>query len=194
MRYPSYPISGFHIMIRGEGWLITPSEPPRALVPGDVVFTAAGAAYGLGHAPARLESLPTAELGPGHPAVEDADTVFLCGAYWITHGEAHPYLRSLPAVLTAGPAKPWTAQQLSDHAGLPRREFARRFTEVTGRPLRAFLTESRLALGAQLLHDSDLTLAAIARQVGYSTEFAFSGAFRRAYGVSPGRYRKASTR
>ncbi|WP_051571616.1 helix-turn-helix domain-containing protein [Cryptosporangium arvum] len=104
-----------------------------------------------------------------------------------------PAIAAVVGQIASSPAKPWTAQQLSDHAGLPRREFARRFTEVTGRPLRAFLTESRLALGAQLLHGSDLTLAAIARQVGYSTEFAFSGAFRRAYGVSPGRYRKAST-
>lgn len=32
-------------------------------------------------------------------------------------------------------------------------------------------------------------LATIARQVGYSTEFAFGVAFRREYGISPGRFR-----
>ncbi|MEO3789648.1 helix-turn-helix domain-containing protein [Nonomuraea sp. B10E15] len=43
---------------------------------------------------------------------------------------------------------------------------------------------------AILLRESDAPLAAIARQVGYSTEFAFSAAFRREYGMSPGGFRR----
>ena len=261
LRYPGYPVSGFHILIRGGGWLITPADPPRALAPGDVVFTAAGAPHGLSHQPVELESLPVAVLGGADPGVEDADAVFLCGAYWLAHGSSHPYLRSLPGVMAispdydrnrhlralidlldvevsgaapggevsrpalldlvlthvlrewlvqhpaedgvgdpaiaavvrlirARPEEPWTVQRLSEEAGLPRREFTRRFAEATGRPLRTYLTEFRLARGAQLLRESDVPLAAIARRVGYSTEFAFGGAFRREYGISPGRFRK----
>ncbi|WP_210569335.1 AraC family transcriptional regulator [Streptomyces sp. GESEQ-4] len=37
------------------------------------------------------------------------------------------------------------------------------------------------------------TPATIARQVGYSTEFAFSAAFRREYGVSPARFCRTPT-
>ncbi|MFI5842566.1 helix-turn-helix domain-containing protein [Catenuloplanes sp. NPDC051500] len=39
------------------------------------------------------------------------------------------------------------------------------------------------------LRETDVPLAAIARRVGYSTEFAFGAAFRREYGIAPGRFR-----
>lgn len=260
-RYPGYPVSGFHILVRGDAWLITATGAPRALAPGDVVFTAVGAPHGLSHTPARLELLPPAVLGGDAP--RDADAVFLCGAYWLTHGRPHPYLRSLPDVMSVSPdydrnrhlrplvdlldaevseatlgaevsrpalldllltqvlrewlvrnpveagisdpaiaaairlvrdspEKPWTMQQLCEEVGLARREFTRRFTEAAGKPPRAYLTELRLAYGARLLRESHAPLAAIARRAGYSTEFAFGGAFRREYGISPGRFRKAA--
>ncbi|CAN5509306.1 hypothetical protein BH10ACT9_BH10ACT9_07330 [soil metagenome] len=34
------------------------------------------------------------------------------------------------------------------------------------------------------------TIAVVARQVGYSTPFAFSSAFKRAYGISPNEHRQ----
>ncbi|GAB2966563.1 hypothetical protein GCM10023080_030680 [Streptomyces pseudoechinosporeus] len=37
-------------------------------------------------------------------------------------------------------------------------------------------------------------LATIARQVGYSTEFAFGAAFRREYGIASGRFRDLESR
>ena len=39
---------------------------------------------------------------------------------------------------------------------------------------------------------SGLVIAAVARQVGYSTPFALSSAFKRAYGVSPNTHRATS--
>ena len=52
-----------------------------------------------------------------------------------------------------------------------------------------YLTGWRLTYGARLLRETPAPLATVARQVGYSSEFAFGGAFRRRYGVSPGRFR-----
>ena len=82
--------------------------------------------------------------------------------------------------------------RLSDVVGLPRTVFTRRFTEGVGRPPMSYLTSWRLSLGARALRETDATLATIAREVGYSTEFAFSGAFTREYGVSPGRFRRST--
>ena len=55
-----------------------------------------------------------------------------------------------------------------------------------------YLMEWRLNCAARLLRETDAPLAVIARQVGYSTEYAFAGAFRREYGVPPGRFRDAT--
>jgi AraC-like DNA-binding protein len=88
------------------------------------------------------------------------------------------------------PQRQWTVAGLSEAAELPRTVFTRRFTAMVGQPPIRYLTTWRLGRGARLLRESDAPLAAIARQVGYSTEFAFAGAFRREYGVSPGRFRR----
>lgn len=88
------------------------------------------------------------------------------------------------------PQRQWTVQRLSATAGLPRTVFTRRFTTAVGQPPMRYLIGWRLSRGAQLLRETDAPLATIAGQVGYSTEFSFSAAFRREYGVSPGRFRR----
>ena len=47
-------------------------------------------------------------------------------------------------------------------------------------------------LAAQRLRNSDDTVAAIARSVGYGSEYAFSRAFTRSRGIPAGRYRTHS--
>jgi AraC-like DNA-binding protein len=42
-----------------------------------------------------------------------------------------------------------------------------------------------MTLAADLLHDTDDTIATIAREVGYHDAFAFSVAFKRAHSISP---------
>lgn len=87
------------------------------------------------------------------------------------------------------PAHPWTVAELAAAVGVSRAVFARRFTGLVGEPPIAFLTHWRLALAADLLRDSGNTIAAVARRVGYSTPFALSSAFKRAYGMSPNAHR-----
>ncbi|MGO4445443.1 AraC family transcriptional regulator [Mycobacterium sp. 2YAF39] len=87
------------------------------------------------------------------------------------------------------PAHPWTVANLAAAVGCSRTVFARRFTDLVGEPPIAFLTSWRLALAADLLRSSQATIGAVARQVGYSTPFALSSAFKRAYGVSPNTHR-----
>jgi len=84
---------------------------------------------------------------------------------------------------------PVTVANLAAAVGSSRAVFARRFTDLVGEPPIAFLTGWRLALAADLLRDRRMTIAAVARQVGYSTPFALSSAFKRTYGVSPNAHR-----
>jgi len=90
------------------------------------------------------------------------------------------------------PEHPWTVANLAAAVGCSRALFARRFADLVGEPPIAFLTGWRLALAADLLRAGGATVASVARQVGYGTPFALSGAFKRAYGVSPNAYRAAA--
>ena len=73
---------------------------------------------------------------------------------------------------------------------MSRAAFARRFSAMTGRPPLAYLTWWRMVLAGRLLRSSDASLDAVAGQVGYTSEFAFAKAFKRHFGVAPGRYRR----
>ncbi|WP_345396898.1 helix-turn-helix transcriptional regulator [Nonomuraea salmonea] len=59
-----------------------------------------------------------------------------------------------------------------------------------GTPPLAYLTSWRLATAARLLLESDAPVSEVAERVGYGSEFAFGNAFKREYGVAPGRFRR----
>jgi AraC-like DNA-binding protein len=85
---------------------------------------------------------------------------------------------------------PWSVRRLSEVAGLSRTVFTERFSSSIGKPPMAYVSSARLALAARLLRGTNRPLSAIAHEVGYTSEFAFAAAFRRAYGVPPGRFRR----
>ncbi|MFE0772594.1 AraC family transcriptional regulator [Streptomyces sp. NPDC058861] len=92
--------------------------------------------------------------------------------------------------LHADPAAPWTVDRLAAEAGVSRATLVRRFTARVGRAPMAYLTWWRLNRAAALLRNGADPLGAVARRVGYSTPYALSHAFRREFGVTPGRYRE----
>ncbi|WP_089315620.1 AraC family transcriptional regulator [Actinomadura mexicana] len=86
-------------------------------------------------------------------------------------------------------AHPWTVADLAAGAGVSRAALAQRFAKLIGEPPMAYLTGVRLAQAADLLRETDATLEAVARRVGYGNAFALSTAFKREHGVSPQEYR-----
>jgi transcriptional regulator GlxA family with amidase domain len=63
-----------------------------------------------------------------------------------------------------------------------------------GESPKRYIVRTRLAHAADLLCTTDASLAQVAARAGYGTEFSFSKAFRRAFGVAPGGYRARSLR
>ncbi|WP_369392677.1 cupin domain-containing protein [Streptomyces sp. CG1] len=102
---------------------------------------------------------------------------------------ADPVVGRALRLLQDDPAHPWTVAALAAKAGVSRAALARRFTGLVGEPPMSYLTGWRLALAADRLRDTDLTLDTIARHVGYGSAFALSTAFKRVYGVSPQEHR-----
>jgi AraC-like DNA-binding protein len=90
--------------------------------------------------------------------------------------------------------RPWTLDELAGQSGLSRATLTRRFTLVIGEPPLRYLRRLRMELAARRLRESDDSLAVIAKRVGYTSEFAFSRAFSRTFGLAPSRYRTATRR
>lgn len=87
------------------------------------------------------------------------------------------------------PGRPWTLEDLGHCVGLGRSAFAARFTRLVGQPMHRYLIARRMDEAAFLLEASDDGIARIATRIGYETLAAFSKAFLRHHGLSPGRYR-----
>lgn len=88
------------------------------------------------------------------------------------------------------PARQWSVDELARCAGLSRAAFARRFTTLVGQPPLTYLTWWRMTIAAKLLQASDVPANVVAGKVGYTSEYAFAHAFKRAYGQPPGAYRR----
>jgi AraC-like DNA-binding protein len=104
---------------------------------------------------------------------------------------ADPVVGPALKLIQHNPARPWTVAALAAQVGVSRAALAKRFTDLVGEPPMAYLTNWRLTLAADLLREPDATIAAVAHQVGYSTSFALSTAFKRVHGLSPREHRAA---
>jgi AraC-like DNA-binding protein len=88
----------------------------------------------------------------------------------------------------AMPDRGWTVADLAREAAMSRSGFHERFHQAVGMAPMEYLTAWRLALAKDLLRRQELSIGAIARQVGYRSASAFSVAFMRSVGVSPKAY------
>jgi AraC-like DNA-binding protein len=95
------------------------------------------------------------------------------------------------ALLHRRPARCWTVDILARQVGASRSTLAERFAHFLDEPPMTYLARWRLQLGARLLLSTRLSVLEVAARVGYVSEAAFNRAFRREYGLPPGRYRHA---
>jgi AraC-like DNA-binding protein len=86
-------------------------------------------------------------------------------------------------------AQRWRVSGLASEVGMSRTSFAERFKSLVGMPPLEYLTRWRMTIARDALRREDANLAAIAEAIGYESDTAFSLAFKRMFGSSPGRYR-----
>jgi transcriptional regulator GlxA family with amidase domain len=107
---------------------------------------------------------------------------------WLA-GARDAQIGTVLALLHRDPSRPWTLEELAKAAGLSRSVLAERFQQYLGEPPIAYLTRWRHQLAAQRLAASSDGVARIAADVGYRSEAAFNRAFKRAFGLTPARFR-----
>lgn len=92
----------------------------------------------------------------------------------------------------ARPGEEWTLASLARQASMSRSAFAERFSVLVGEPPMRYLAGWRLERAHAELTGTDEPIASISRRVGYSSEAAFSRAFKRHHGVTPGAVRRGT--
>jgi AraC-like DNA-binding protein len=86
-------------------------------------------------------------------------------------------------------ARRWKVEDLASEVGMSRTTFAERFKAHVGTPPLDYLIRWRMTLARNALKSDKEPLSTIATNIGYESETAFSLAFKRTFGQSPGRYR-----
>ena len=110
---------------------------------------------------------------------------------WLA-GVRDPVVGRALAALHGAPRDTWTVEGLARLVGLSRSVLAERFTALVGQPPMQYLAMWRMQLASRLLADGG-QVAAVAAAVGYESEAAFSRAFKKLVGHTPGSWRDHAT-
>lgn len=88
------------------------------------------------------------------------------------------------------PERDWSLESLAEVAAMSRSAFAARFSEKVGMPAMHYVTRWRMHVAMGWLQEREVGVAELAERLGYQSEAAFSRAFKRCIGVSPGSVRR----
>ncbi|WP_256577652.1 MULTISPECIES: AraC family transcriptional regulator [unclassified Pseudomonas] len=104
-----------------------------------------------------------------------------------------PRLGAAIHAIHADPARAWTVQALANVAGMSRSTFALRFKQKSGVAPLDYALRWRMQLAARRLRaNRHTTVSAVAQQLGYDSDSAFSHAFKRVMKCSPRDYRDSA--
>ncbi len=101
-----------------------------------------------------------------------------------------PQIGRAISLIHRDPARTWTVASLADEVAMSRSAFAARFVELVGEPPMHYVTRWRMHAAVTWLREGDATLGELALRLGYQSEAAFSRAFKRFMGLSPGAVRR----
>ena len=86
--------------------------------------------------------------------------------------------------------EPLSLEQLSEIAYMSKYHFLRSFQKEYGVTPFQYIAEMRMSLSKTMLTTTNLSIAQIAYDLGYSNESAFIRAFTRIVGISPGKFKR----
>jgi AraC-like DNA-binding protein len=132
---------------------------------------------------ARILDLLFIQILRAWAAGTDAEPNWLAGAL-------DPQIGPALSAIHRDPGHDWTVKKLARACSLSRSAFAARFVARVGKPPASYLAHVRLDAATGLLRDTPLPVVLIAEKVGYTSEAAFSRAFKQRYGTPPARWRR----
>ena len=83
-----------------------------------------------------------------------------------------------------------SAKGLADFTNLNVSYLSKLFKQETGQTIKAYVTAAKMDTAQNLLKYSNLSYFEISASLGYSSQSAFTYAFRKFTGITPGKYRE----
>lgn len=80
----------------------------------------------------------------------------------------------------------WTVTSLASEVAMSRSSFSERFSQLVGMSPMKYLTRWRMFVASKWILDEHISLSEAAHRLGYSSEAAFSRAFKQCYHMPPG--------
>lgn len=103
----------------------------------------------------------------------------------------NPRLAPALRLMHGDPARAWHLDELAKACAMSRTTFALHFRTSAGVAPLTYLAEWRMRLAERRLREENTPVAMVAQSLGYTSESAFSNAFKRMTGRSPRAYRRA---
>jgi AraC-like DNA-binding protein len=104
-----------------------------------------------------------------------------------------PQIGRAISLIHRDPSRNWSVARLAHEVAMSRSAFAARFSDLVGETPMSYVARWRMQVAATSLREERSTLGELALRLGYGSEAAFSRAFKRIIGVSPGAVRRAAS-
>ncbi len=151
----------------------------------------------------RIMAAEARQLTPGGEAVITrlADILVIQAIRsWIDHSpEARtgwlgalkdPRIGRAITLIHSDPARSWSVERLASEVAMSRSAFAARFTQLLGETPMHYVARWRMYGAMNDLNEQQATVGEVSARAGYRSEAAFSRAFKRYMGMSPGAVRR----
>ena len=83
--------------------------------------------------------------------------------------------------------------QVAENVNLSEKYLCKLFKKALFVSPQQYLIETRMKMARKLLENTDISIKAVAENVGFPSQFAFSTAFKKYYKIPPSVYRNKST-
>ena len=110
----------------------------------------------------------------------------------VENGEYDPLAENIKNFIRENMAYDFTVEDLAERFGYHPKYLGRLFARQAGCTVKQFCTSIRVSRAKELLTKTNLSIADIARQVGYDYVTYFDRVFLEMTGLSPGQYRAAT--
>ncbi len=105
--------------------------------------------------------------------------------------EEYPRVMKLIKEIQDNKQRWWTVKEMAEYCQMSETYFRKIFREYTGSSPKAYVEHSKIRQAAEMLCQKNLTIAEIARYLGYRDPYHFSRRFKQITGVSPTSYRES---